>query len=136
MAAGLTARNDEDIDAGAHLRQGVVARADERRDRHAVPLAEFEHQWRRNAERVGNQLDGMAKGDLEKLRGAILAHIVAEALPRLARIVEAARVDIIFAEQVGGEGYEGGCFVFDERVALDPRLQPLVDGETTAEAAA
>ncbi|HVJ36407.1 MAG TPA: sulfurtransferase, partial [Stenotrophomonas sp.] len=25
-----------------------------------------------------------------------------------------------YFEAVGGEGYEGGCFVFDERVALDP----------------
>ncbi len=30
--------------------------------------------------------------------------------------------------QVGGFGYEGRCFVFDERVALDASLQPLVDG--------
>lgn len=33
-----------------------------------------------------------------------------------------------YFEQVGGFGYEGGCFVFDERVALDPQLRPLVDG--------
>lgn len=32
-----------------------------------------------------------------------------------------------YFEQVGGFGYEGRCFVFDERVALDPDLQPLVD---------
>ncbi len=32
-----------------------------------------------------------------------------------------------YFEQVGAEGYEGRCFVFDERVALDPQLQPLVD---------
>ena len=30
-----------------------------------------------------------------------------------------------YFEQVGGEGYRGACFVFDDRVALDPRLQPL-----------
>ncbi|MGQ4659503.1 sulfurtransferase [Lysobacter sp. F6437] len=34
-----------------------------------------------------------------------------------------------YFEQVGGAGYDGRCFVFDERVALDPALQPLVDGE-------
>lgn len=28
-------------------------------------------------------------------------------------------------EQVGGMGYAGGCFVFDERVALDPQLRPM-----------
>lgn len=34
-----------------------------------------------------------------------------------------------YFEQVGGEGYDGGCFVFDNRVALDPQLQPLHDPE-------
>lgn len=32
-----------------------------------------------------------------------------------------------YFEHVGGFGYDGCCFVFDERVALDPLLQPLVD---------
>jgi UPF0176 protein len=32
-----------------------------------------------------------------------------------------------YFEQVGGFGYDGRCFVFDGRVALDPALQPLVD---------
>ena len=32
-----------------------------------------------------------------------------------------------YFEQVGGQGYDGRCFVFDERVALDPELKPLVD---------
>lgn len=32
-----------------------------------------------------------------------------------------------YFEQVGGVGYDGRCFVFDERIALDPQLQPLVD---------
>jgi len=34
-----------------------------------------------------------------------------------------------YFEEVGGQGYEGRCFVFDERVALDAALTPLVDGE-------
>lgn len=37
-----------------------------------------------------------------------------------------------YFEQVGGAGYDGRCFVFDERVALDPQLQPLVDGPHVA----
>lgn len=37
-----------------------------------------------------------------------------------------------YFEQVGGAGYEGRCFVFDERVALDPQLRPLVDGQAVA----
>ena len=32
-----------------------------------------------------------------------------------------------YFEEAGGAGYQGGCFVFDGRVALDPQLQPLVD---------
>ena len=41
-----------------------------------------------------------------------------------------------YFEAVGGAGYEGRCFVFDERVALDPQLRPLVDGDALrAEAA-
>lgn len=32
-----------------------------------------------------------------------------------------------YFEDVGGEGYEGRCFVFDARVALDPALEPLQD---------
>lgn len=34
-----------------------------------------------------------------------------------------------YFEQVGGQAYAGHCFVFDERVALDPQLQPM--GNTT-----
>ena len=30
-----------------------------------------------------------------------------------------------YFEQVGGQGYDGACFVFDERVALDPALAPI-----------
>ncbi len=33
-----------------------------------------------------------------------------------------------YFEEVGGHGYDGGCFVFDERVALDPDLKPLAAG--------
>jgi UPF0176 protein len=34
-----------------------------------------------------------------------------------------------YFEQVGGQGYAGACFVFDERVALDPQLQPVAAGQ-------
>ncbi len=37
-----------------------------------------------------------------------------------------------YFERVGGEGYEGACFVFDDRIALDPALRPLADGEALA----
>ena len=32
-----------------------------------------------------------------------------------------------YFEEVGGQGFDGRCFVFDERVALDAELRPLVD---------
>ncbi|RDZ28230.1 sulfurtransferase [Lysobacter silvisoli] len=35
-----------------------------------------------------------------------------------------------YFERVGGRHYDGRCFVFDQRVALDAQLQPLVDGAT------
>jgi len=41
-----------------------------------------------------------------------------------------------YFEAVGGFGYEGDCFVFDERVALDPALRPRVDGDAILERAA
>ena len=37
-----------------------------------------------------------------------------------------------YFEAVGGAGYDGGCFVFDGRVALDPQLKPLADGAAVA----
>ena len=33
-----------------------------------------------------------------------------------------------YFEQVGGAGYDGGCFVFDKRISLDPALRPLQEG--------
>ncbi|SDY91287.1 UPF0176 protein [Lysobacter sp. yr284] len=32
-----------------------------------------------------------------------------------------------YFEHVGGRHYDGGCFVFDDRLALDPQLRPLRD---------
>ena len=37
-----------------------------------------------------------------------------------------------YFEQIGGAGYDGRCFVFDERIALDPALKPLADGGAVA----
>jgi UPF0176 protein len=41
-----------------------------------------------------------------------------------------------YFEQVGGAGYDGRCFVFDARIALDPGLRPLADSDVAAERAA
>ncbi|AOD14975.1 sulfurtransferase [Xanthomonas fragariae] len=38
-----------------------------------------------------------------------------------------------YFEEVGGEGYDGRCFVFDQRVALDPDLRPLMGAERAVE---
>ncbi len=32
-----------------------------------------------------------------------------------------------YFEEVGGAGYAGACFVFDERIALDPALRPVTE---------
>ena len=37
-----------------------------------------------------------------------------------------------YFEAVGGAGYDGRCFVFDERIALDPQFRPLADGAVVA----
>ena len=34
-----------------------------------------------------------------------------------------------YFEQVGGYGYDGACFVFDERIALDPSLRPVAKSD-------
>ncbi|HJR73625.1 MAG TPA: sulfurtransferase [Luteimonas sp.] len=34
-----------------------------------------------------------------------------------------------YFEEVGGMHYEGDCFVFDERIALDPQLRPLAQAQ-------
>ena len=31
-----------------------------------------------------------------------------------------------YFEKVGGKHYHGRCFVFDDRIALDPDLEPLI----------
>ena len=41
-----------------------------------------------------------------------------------------------YFEDVGGLGYDGSCFVFDERIALDPALQPVGEGASRASGAA
>jgi UPF0176 protein len=41
-----------------------------------------------------------------------------------------------YFEAVGGEGYDGACFVFDERVALTPALLPVTAAEGAESAAA
>ncbi len=38
-----------------------------------------------------------------------------------------------YFEQLGGLGYDGRCFVFDARIALDPALKPLADATPSQE---
>lgn len=37
-----------------------------------------------------------------------------------------------YFEEAGGEGYDGACFVFDERIALDAALKPVRDEPVSA----
>ncbi|MET0335839.1 MAG: sulfurtransferase [Rhizobacter sp.] len=39
-----------------------------------------------------------------------------------------------YFEEVGGQHYEGGCFVFDERESLDPALTPLATPQAQVQA--
>jgi UPF0176 protein len=39
-----------------------------------------------------------------------------------------------YFEHVGGNAYDGGCFVFDERIALDPSLRSIGEQGKTAAA--
>ncbi len=32
-----------------------------------------------------------------------------------------------YFEKMGGKHYQGRCFVFDDRIALDPMLDPLIE---------
>jgi len=41
-----------------------------------------------------------------------------------------------YFEATGGAGYEGRCFVFDERIALDPGLRAAADEARTLAGAA
>jgi UPF0176 protein len=38
-----------------------------------------------------------------------------------------------YFDRIGGRHYDGRCFVFDERVALDPALQPLRDSSASSD---
>ena len=40
---------------------------------------------------------------------------------------------LAYFEQVGGFGYRDRCFVFDQRIALDPALKPMVDQSVEAD---
>jgi len=37
-----------------------------------------------------------------------------------------------YFEETGGQGFDGRCFVFDERIALDPALAPMSEAEPAA----
>jgi hypothetical protein len=54
------ALRDEQVDAGVDLLDRVLLGSDQRGDRDATLLARLDHVVRRHAERVGDQLDGMA----------------------------------------------------------------------------
>ena len=107
VTARFSARDDEDIDPGADLREGVIARADERGDGDIVALAEFEHQRRRHAERVGDQVDRVAEGDFEQLGRAVVGHVFAEAAADGGE-GEIIVVNPMLLEQCGDEGFMFG----------------------------
>ena len=77
MAAGFGARNDQNIDPGLGVLDGVFARTGQRADRHALGPGLFHHEVRRHTQGVDNQLDGMVKGDIKEPSRALGAQIFA-----------------------------------------------------------
>ena len=65
MAAGRGAGGDDDVDAGLALLDGVVGRADERCDGHAVLVRAFDDIGRGRAKGVHEQADGVLEGDVD-----------------------------------------------------------------------
>ena len=102
MAARLAAGDNQDVDAGLGVLDGMLAGTGQGADGNSLRPGAFEHDGRRHPERIDDQLDGMREGDLEQLRCAGHAQIIADIVP-LAAVPEAARVDIVLLEQVGDE---------------------------------
>ena len=69
MTPGFAALSDQEIDARMDLANGVFLGADQRAYGHAMLLAAFNHHGRRNAQRVGDEPDGVTECDLEELFG-------------------------------------------------------------------
>ena len=65
MTTGLRARNDQNIDTGGSLGDCVLFCAHERRHRDTVLSSHLQHDRRRHAKRVGDELNWMLKHDLK-----------------------------------------------------------------------
>jgi hypothetical protein len=65
----------------------------------AVPAGAFQHGGRRHAQRVGDQTDGMAEGDVHQLLGG-LELIGGRPVGILARFAAAGWIDVVAAQQV------------------------------------
>ena len=110
MAAGLGALGHQNIDARCDLPQRMLLGTDERRDRDIMLSSHVDHLLRRHAESVRDQLDRMAKGDVEHVKRALRI----ERLRLVVGDVGRRQFDAVFLQQVAGE------------VAMlrrDPRLQ-------------
>jgi hypothetical protein len=109
---GFGALRDQDIDTGCNLPQRVFLGADKSGDRHAMLAAHVDHRLRRHAERVRDQFDRMAEGDVEHVERALRV----EWLRLVVGDVGRRQLDAVFLQEVAGE------------VAMlrrDPRLQAL-----------
>ena len=65
MTAGLGALDDEDVDSGIDLTDGVFLGPYQGGDRNPARLSHFDHRRRRHAQRIGDQPDRMFEGRLE-----------------------------------------------------------------------
>src|SRR5439155_10343996 len=69
VTARLVARCDDDVDAGLDLATGMLRRADERGDEHALRMDLVDDVARRRAERVDQQLDRVGERDVHLRAG-------------------------------------------------------------------
>ena len=83
VAACLGSGNDQDVDAGLGVLDGVFTGSAQRCHRNAFALAPLEHERRWHTQRVGHQLDGMREGGVEDDGRTLFAHVVADTGARL-----------------------------------------------------
>jgi len=103
MAPCLTACNDKNVDAGLHLAHCMFTRAHQCSDRHIMFLAEVQHDLRRYAQRIGDQLDRVAETDFKAGGCAVIAQILREVEGVGAGIANVVCINVVLLENIGSE---------------------------------
>ena len=116
MPARLATLHNEDIDPRRDLAQRMFLRADQRGDGHAVLLAQRDHRGRGDAQRVGDQPDGMAERDVEHRE----RQIGIEGRRRVAVGTFRGHREMVTFGETGDERAMLGGHLIGERGAIDP----------------